>query len=125
VKGSIFALLGSNGAGKTTLVKILSTLLKAGAGLAVVSGSRRARLRQDRSNVDPDTFYSATSGPKEREHCQNSAVALFGQQEVQSVEESALSWAMSAMTGAKATVMPLHKSEMDRLTSPPRPPLPI
>jgi ABC-type cobalamin/Fe3+-siderophores transport system ATPase subunit len=74
VKGSIFALLGSNGAGKTTLVKILSTLLKAGAGLAVVSGSRRARLRQDRSNVEPDTFYSATSGPKEREHCQNSAV---------------------------------------------------
>ncbi len=36
--GSIFALLGSNGAGKTTLVKILSTLLKADAGTAVVNG---------------------------------------------------------------------------------------
>jgi len=36
--GSIFALLGSNGAGKTTLVKILSTLMKADAGTAVVHG---------------------------------------------------------------------------------------
>jgi ABC-2 type transport system ATP-binding protein len=36
--GSIFALLGSNGAGKTTVVKILSTLLKADAGSASVSG---------------------------------------------------------------------------------------
>jgi ABC-2 type transport system ATP-binding protein len=37
-RGSIFALLGSNGAGKTTLVKILSTLLAADAGSAVVNG---------------------------------------------------------------------------------------
>ncbi len=37
-RGSIFALLGSNGAGKTTLVKILSTLLEAEAGSAVVNG---------------------------------------------------------------------------------------
>ena len=36
--GSIFALLGSNGAGKTTLVRILSTLLRADAGTAVVHG---------------------------------------------------------------------------------------
>jgi ABC-2 type transport system ATP-binding protein len=36
--GSIFAMLGSNGAGKTTLVRILSTLLKADAGTAAVSG---------------------------------------------------------------------------------------
>ena len=36
--GSIFALLGSNGAGKTTVVKILSTLLKADSGTAVVNG---------------------------------------------------------------------------------------
>lgn len=36
--GSIFALLGSNGAGKTTLIRILSTLLKADAGAAVVHG---------------------------------------------------------------------------------------
>ncbi|MEU8631834.1 ATP-binding cassette domain-containing protein [Amycolatopsis sp. NPDC048633] len=37
-RGSIFALLGSNGAGKTTVVKILSTLLKADAGTAGVTG---------------------------------------------------------------------------------------
>jgi ABC-2 type transport system ATP-binding protein len=36
--GTIFALLGSNGAGKTTVVKILSTLLKADGGTAVVNG---------------------------------------------------------------------------------------
>ncbi len=34
--GTIFALLGSNGAGKTTLIRILSTLLAAGAGTAVI-----------------------------------------------------------------------------------------
>lgn len=37
-RGSIFALLGSNGAGKTTVVNILSTLLKADAGVARVNG---------------------------------------------------------------------------------------
>jgi ABC-2 type transport system ATP-binding protein len=37
-RGSILALLGSNGAGKTTLVRILSTLLRADAGTAVVAG---------------------------------------------------------------------------------------
>jgi ABC-2 type transport system ATP-binding protein len=37
-RGSIFALLGSNGAGKTTVVKILSTLLKADEGTAIVYG---------------------------------------------------------------------------------------
>ncbi len=36
--GSIFALLGSNGSGKTTTVRILTTLLKADAGLASVNG---------------------------------------------------------------------------------------
>jgi ABC-2 type transport system ATP-binding protein len=41
--GTIFALLGSNGAGKTTLVRILSTLLKADAGTATVSGFDVAR----------------------------------------------------------------------------------
>ena len=41
--GSIFALLGSNGAGKTTVVKILSTLLKADGGTAVVNGFDVAR----------------------------------------------------------------------------------
>jgi ABC-2 type transport system ATP-binding protein len=37
-RGTIFALLGSNGAGKTTVVRILSTLLKADAGTAIVDG---------------------------------------------------------------------------------------
>jgi ABC-2 type transport system ATP-binding protein len=36
--GTVFALLGSNGAGKTTLVRILSTLLRADGGTAVVGG---------------------------------------------------------------------------------------
>src|ERR1700760_3829979 len=37
-RGSIFALLGSNGAGKTTVVRILSTVLRADAGVARVNG---------------------------------------------------------------------------------------
>lgn len=37
-QGEIFALLGSNGAGKTTTIKILSTLLKADSGEALVYG---------------------------------------------------------------------------------------
>jgi ABC-2 type transport system ATP-binding protein len=46
-RGSIFALLGSNGAGKTTIVRILSTLLKADAGTAVVHGFDVAGQAQD------------------------------------------------------------------------------
>lgn len=38
-KGTIFALLGSNGAGKTTTINILTTLLKADAGTAIVNGT--------------------------------------------------------------------------------------
>jgi len=49
-RGSIFALLGSNGAGKTTVVNILSTLLKADAGVASVNGfdvaTQAARVRE-------------------------------------------------------------------------------
>jgi len=37
-KGSIFAMLGSNGAGKTTTINILTTLIKADGGTAIVSG---------------------------------------------------------------------------------------
>ena len=37
-QGAILALLGSNGSGKTTIVKILSTLLRADVGKAVVNG---------------------------------------------------------------------------------------
>jgi ABC-2 type transport system ATP-binding protein len=36
--GTVFALLGSNGAGKTTIINILTTLIKADAGDATVSG---------------------------------------------------------------------------------------
>ena len=36
--GSIYALLGANGAGKTTVVRILSTLLRADAGTALIAG---------------------------------------------------------------------------------------
>lgn len=49
-RGTVFALLGSNGAGKTTVVRILSTLLKADAGRAVVNGfdsaGQPAQVRQ-------------------------------------------------------------------------------
>ena len=49
-RGSIFALLGSNGAGKTTVVRILSTLLRADAGIASVNGfdvaTRAASVRE-------------------------------------------------------------------------------
>lgn len=48
-RGAIVALLGSNGAGKTTVVRILSTLLRADDGTAVVSGAdvatQAARVR--------------------------------------------------------------------------------
>ena len=37
-KGTVFALLGSNGAGKTTMINILTTLLKADSGSAIVNG---------------------------------------------------------------------------------------
>jgi ABC-2 type transport system ATP-binding protein len=37
-RSSILALLGSNGAGKTTIIRILSTLLRADAGVAHVNG---------------------------------------------------------------------------------------
>ena len=49
-RGSILALLGANGAGKTTVVNILSTLLTADAGTAVVNGfdvaAQGARVRE-------------------------------------------------------------------------------
>ncbi len=49
-RGTILALLGSNGAGKTTVVRILSTLLRADAGTAMVNGfdvaTQPARVRE-------------------------------------------------------------------------------
>jgi ABC-2 type transport system ATP-binding protein len=49
--GTIFALLGPNGAGKTTIVNILSTLIRADAGVLSVAGHDLAR--------DPDAVRSA------------------------------------------------------------------
>ncbi|MFI5493490.1 ATP-binding cassette domain-containing protein [Actinoplanes sp. NPDC051859] len=42
-EGTVFALLGPNGAGKTTMVRILATLLPAGAGSVRVAGYDLAR----------------------------------------------------------------------------------
>lgn len=42
-RGTIFALLGSNGAGKTTTINILTTLLNADGGEAVVDGHNVAK----------------------------------------------------------------------------------
>lgn len=42
-KGTIFALLGPNGAGKTTMIQILSTLIPADSGKALVAGHDVAR----------------------------------------------------------------------------------
>ncbi len=42
-EGTIFALLGPNGAGKTTMVHILSTLIRADAGLGKVAGHDLAK----------------------------------------------------------------------------------
>jgi ABC-2 type transport system ATP-binding protein len=46
-RGSIFALLGSNGAGKTTVIRILSTMLRADAGSAVVNGFDTVKHAED------------------------------------------------------------------------------
>ncbi len=42
-RGTVYGLLGPNGAGKTTTVRILTTLLRADAGRAVVAGRDLAR----------------------------------------------------------------------------------
>jgi ABC-2 type transport system ATP-binding protein len=42
-RGTVFSLLGANGAGKTTTVNILSTLISADAGTALVAGHDVAR----------------------------------------------------------------------------------
>lgn len=42
-RGQIFALLGSNGAGKTTIINILTTLIPADGGIAMVQGFNVAK----------------------------------------------------------------------------------
>lgn len=46
-KGSVIALLGSNGAGKTTMINILTTLLNADSGTAIVNGFDVAKQADD------------------------------------------------------------------------------
>lgn len=46
-KGTVFALLGSNGAGKTTMINILTTLLKANSGSAIVNGHNVATQAEE------------------------------------------------------------------------------
>jgi ABC-2 type transport system ATP-binding protein len=60
--GSIFALLGSNGAGKTTVVKILSTLLKADAGNAVVNGFAVTQAANVRESISLTGQFAAVDG---------------------------------------------------------------
>ena len=70
--GSIFALLGSNGAGKTTVVKILSTLLQADAGTAVVNGfdvATQAPTSASRSASRASSRPSTRSSPGARTSC--------------------------------------------------------
>jgi ABC-2 type transport system ATP-binding protein len=50
-EGTIFSLLGPNGAGKTTMIHILSTLIRADGGQALVAGNDVAR--------DPDAVRAA------------------------------------------------------------------
>jgi len=62
-RGSIFALLGSNGAGKTTVVNILSTLLKADAGTAIVNGFDVATQGADvRESISLTGQFAAVDG---------------------------------------------------------------
>ncbi|OLF11626.1 ABC transporter [Actinophytocola xinjiangensis] len=58
-RGSVFSLLGPNGAGKTTTVRILTTLLPADAGRALVAGydvrEQRSLVRRSISLTGQDT----------------------------------------------------------------------
>lgn len=49
-KGTIFALLGANGAGKTTTINILTSLLEADGGTAIVSGFNVSKQASDVRN---------------------------------------------------------------------------
>ncbi|MGW8764238.1 ATP-binding cassette domain-containing protein [Streptomyces sp. NPDC055815] len=62
-EGSIFALLGPNGAGKTTAVKILSTLITADGGQAVVAGhDLTAKAQSVRAAIGVTGQFSAVDG---------------------------------------------------------------
>jgi ABC-2 type transport system ATP-binding protein len=59
-RGSIFALLGPNGAGKTTMVRILSTLIDADGGTAVVAGHDvRTEPKKVRTKISLTGQYAA------------------------------------------------------------------
>ncbi|MFE5212520.1 ATP-binding cassette domain-containing protein [Streptomyces sp. NPDC056600] len=62
-EGTIFSLLGPNGAGKTTVVKILSTLISADGGQAVVGGHDVAAAGQAvRAQIGVTGQFSAVDG---------------------------------------------------------------
>lgn len=62
-RGEIFALLGSNGAGKTTTVNILSTLMKADGGEAVICGfDVYGQPEQIRQNISLTGQFAALDG---------------------------------------------------------------
>lgn len=62
-KGRILALLGPNGAGKTTVIKILSTLLRADSGRAIVNGCDVAKNAEGvRSSIGLTGQYAAVDG---------------------------------------------------------------
>jgi ABC-2 type transport system ATP-binding protein len=62
-RGTVFALLGPNGAGKTTLVKILSTLVAADGGRALVAGHDVATDRHlVRRSISLTGQYAAVDG---------------------------------------------------------------
>jgi ABC-type molybdenum transport system ATPase subunit/photorepair protein PhrA len=82
-RGSIFALLGSNGAGKTTVVNILSTLLRADAGTAAVTGfdvaAQGAQVRESISLTGQFAAVDATGAGWPRDCCWTSWAAASSQ----------------------------------------------
>ncbi|TFD47332.1 ATP-binding cassette domain-containing protein [Cryobacterium frigoriphilum] len=61
--GTVFALLGPNGAGKTTIVHILSTLIRADAGRALVAGfDVRREADSVRAEIGLTGQFSAVDG---------------------------------------------------------------
>lgn len=59
-RGSIFALLGENGAGKTTTVRILSTLIQADDGVAMIAGyDTKAEANHVRRKISLTGQYAA------------------------------------------------------------------
>ncbi len=68
-QGTVLGLLGPNGAGKTTTVRILTTLLRPGAGTARVGGLDVVRDAQAvRRSIALSGQYAAVDEPVQRAH---------------------------------------------------------